>query len=295
MKKILTIAGSDCSGGAGIQADIKTITMHGMYAMSAITALTAQNTTGVYGIMNSSADFLKNQIDCIFNDIRPDAVKIGMVSDVEIIEAIAQKLKEYKAVNIVADPVMVATSGSRLISEDATDALMTRLLPLADIITPNLAEAEVLTGMKITTREEMEKAAKVLSDKLPSTVGIVIKGGHLDDTVVVMRELLGVILQFPRGGTLGLVERLSGLIREKMNGDVRNGDVYIFINRLKNRIKLLHAETGGLVMYEKLLEEGTFKIPAYDPETHSYPMTWSDLVIMVEGINEDKRKGRQRP
>ena len=164
MKKILTIAGSDCSGGAGIQADIKTITMHGMYAMSAITALTAQNTTGVYGIMNSSADFLKNQIDCIFNDIRPDAVKIGMVSDVEIIEAIAQKLKEYKAVNIVADPVMVATSGSRLISEDATDALMTRLLPLADIITPNLAEAEVLT------------------DKLPSTVGIVIKGGHLDDT-----------------------------------------------------------------------------------------------------------------
>ena len=170
MKKILTIAGSDCSGGAGIQADIKTITMHGMYAMSAITALTAQNTTGVYGIMNSSADFLKNQIDCIFNDIRPDAVKIGMVSDVEIIEAIAQKLKEYKAVNIVADPVMVATSGSRLISEDATDALMTRLLPLADIITPNLAEAEVLTGMKITTREEMEKAAKVLSDKLPSTV-----------------------------------------------------------------------------------------------------------------------------
>lgn len=87
---------------------------------------------------------------------------------------------------------------------------------------------------------------------------------------------------------------LSGLIREKMNGDVRNGDVYIFINRLKNRIKLLHAETGGLVMYEKLLEEGTFKIPAYDPETHSYPMTWSDLVIMVEGINEDKRKGRQR-
>ena len=104
MKKILTIAGSDCSGGAGIQADIKTITMHGMYAMSAITALTAQNTTGVYGIMNSSADFLKNQIDCIFNDIRPDAVKIGMVSDVEIIEAIAQKLKEYKACLLYTSP-----------------------------------------------------------------------------------------------------------------------------------------------------------------------------------------------
>mgnify|MGYP003292918975 CR=1 FL=1 len=177
MKKILTIAGSDCSGGAGIQADIKTITMHGMYAMSAITALTAQNTTGVYGIMNSSADFLKNQIDCIFNDIRPDAVKIGMVSDVEIIEAIAQKLKEYKAVNIVADPVMVATSGSRLISEDATDALMTRLLPLADIITPNLAEAEVLTGMKITTREEMEKAA----NHLLSLINDVLQMSKLED------------------------------------------------------------------------------------------------------------------
>ena len=130
MKKILTIAGSDCSGGAGIQADIKTITMHNMYAMSAITALTAQNTTGVYGIMNSSVDFLKNQIDCIFSDIRPDAVKIGMVSEIGIIEAIAEKLKEYKAVNIVADPVMVATSGSRLISEDATQALMTKLLLL---------------------------------------------------------------------------------------------------------------------------------------------------------------------
>ena len=182
MKKILTIAGSDCSGGAGIQADIKTITMHNMYAMSAITALTAQNTTGVYGIMNSSVDFLKNQIDCIFSDIRPDAVKIGMVSEIGIIEAIAEKLKEYKAVNIVADPVMVATSGSRLISEDATQALMTKLLPLADIITPNLAEAEVLTGMSITDRGGMEEAARKLSAKLPSSVGIVIKGGHLDDT-----------------------------------------------------------------------------------------------------------------
>lgn len=182
MKKILTIAGSDCSGGAGIQADIKTITMHNMYAMSAITALTAQNTTGVYGIMNSSADFLKNQIDCIFGDIRPDAVKIGMVSEIAIIEAIAEKLQEYNAVNIVADPVMVATSGSRLISEDATQALMTKLLPLADIITPNLAEAQVLTGMSITSRAEMEEAAKKLSDKLPKSVGIVIKGGHLDDT-----------------------------------------------------------------------------------------------------------------
>ncbi len=180
MKKILTIAGSDCSGGAGIQADIKTITMHGMYAMSAITALTAQNTTGVYAISNCTPEFVKNQLDCIFNDIRPDAVKIGMVSEVEIIDAIAQKLTEHKAVNIVADPVMVATSGSRLISESAEKALLTRLLPLADIITPNLEEAKALTGINIRTKEDMETAAKALAEQLPCA--IVIKGGHLDDT-----------------------------------------------------------------------------------------------------------------
>ena len=180
MKKILTIAGSDSSGGAGIQADIKTITMHNMYAMSAITALTAQNTTGVYGIMNADADFVANQLDCIFTDIRPDAVKIGMVSDTAIINVIAEKLKEYKAENIVADPVMVATSGSKLISDDAIDALMTQLLPMADIITPNLAEAEVLTGMKITDKAMMEQAAQKLAKTIKG--GIVIKGGHLDDT-----------------------------------------------------------------------------------------------------------------
>lgn len=180
MKKILTIAGSDSSGGAGIQADIKTITMHNMYAMSAITALTAQNTTGVYGIMNADADFVANQLDCIFTDIRPDAVKIGMVSDTAIISVIAEKLNEYKAENIVADPVMVATSGSKLISDDAIDALMTQLLPMADIITPNLAEAEVLTGMKITDKAMMEQAAQKLAETIKG--GIVIKGGHLDDT-----------------------------------------------------------------------------------------------------------------
>lgn len=180
MKKILTIAGSDSSGGAGIQADIKTITMHGMFAMSAITSLTAQNTTGVFGIMNAGADFVEKQLDAVFTDIRPDAVKIGMVSDIEIIKAIVRKLKEYKAENIVADPVMVATSGSKLISDDAIDALKTLLLPMADIITPNLAEAEVLTGMKIADKAMMIKAAEQLSKTIKG--GIVVKGGHLDDT-----------------------------------------------------------------------------------------------------------------
>lgn len=179
MKKVLTIAGSDSSGGAGIQADIKTITAHKMYAMSAITALTAQNTTGVYGVMDATSEFVKNQIDCIFTDIRPDAVKIGMVSNIEIIEAIAEKLKEYKAENVVVDPVMVATSGSRLISDDAMETLINKLLPLGSIITPNIPEAEVLSGTKIKREEDMIKAAEIISKDIDGA--ILIKGGHYDD------------------------------------------------------------------------------------------------------------------
>lgn len=179
MKTVLTIAGSDCSGGAGIQADIKTITVHGLYAMSAITALTAQNTTGVYGISEVSPDFLTNQLDCIFNDIFPDAVKIGMVSDKPLIEAISASLKKYKAKNIVLDPVMVSTSGSRLMAEDASDCLIRELMPLADIITPNLAEAEVLSGMAITDRAEAEEAARIIAEDFKGAV--LIKGGHNKD------------------------------------------------------------------------------------------------------------------
>ena len=177
MKKVLSIAGSDCSGGAGIQADIKTITVHKMYAMSAITALTAQNTTGVYGIVDVSPEFVAQQLDCIFSDIRPDAVKIGMVSSSAIINAIADKLVEYKAENIVVDPVMVSTSGSRLLSDDAMDALVTRLLPLGSVITPNIPEAEALCGFKIESMDDMLRAASAIS-KLVSGA-ILIKGGHL--------------------------------------------------------------------------------------------------------------------
>lgn len=176
MKTVLTIAGSDCSGGAGIQADIKTITAHGLYAMSAITALTAQNTTGVYGIMESSADFLKNQLDCIFSDIYPDAIKIGMVSSKELINVIAEKLKEEKANNVVVDPVMVATSGSKLLADDAIDVLINNLIPLATIITPNIPEAEVLSNIKINSSDDMIKAAKIISKKYKGA--ILIKGGH---------------------------------------------------------------------------------------------------------------------
>ena len=147
MRTAVTIAGSDSSGGAGIQADIKTMMANGVYAMSAITALTAQNTTGVTGILNATPEFLGQELDCIFTDIFPDAVKIGMVSEKELICVIAEKLKHYQAKNIVVDPVMVATSGARLISEDAIDTLKQKLFPLATVLTPNIPEAEVLTGM----------------------------------------------------------------------------------------------------------------------------------------------------
>ena len=176
MRTALTIAGSDSSGGAGIQADIKTMTANGVFAMSAVTALTAQNTTGVTGIMEVSPEFLKKQIDCIFTDIRPDAVKIGMVSSAELIRAIAEKLKEYKAENIVVDPVMVATSGAKLISDDAIGTLKEALLPMADILTPNIPEAEVLSGMEVKTEEDMVKAAEKISRTYHCAV--LLKGGH---------------------------------------------------------------------------------------------------------------------
>ena len=176
MKTALTIAGSDSSGGAGIQADIKTMSANGVYAMSAITALTAQNTTGVYGILEATPDFLSNQLDCIFTDIYPDAVKTGMVSSTALIQVIADKLTQYQAKNIVVDPVMVATSGSRLISEEAVDALKERLLPLATLLTPNIPEAEVLSGLTIRSAADMEAAARAISEAYGCAV--LCKGGH---------------------------------------------------------------------------------------------------------------------
>ena len=176
MKTALTIAGSDSSGGAGIQADIKTMTMNGVFAMSAITALTAQNTTGVQGIYEVSPEFLGQQIDSVLMDIRPDAVKIGMVSSTGLIEMIAQKLSGYQAKNIVVDPVMVATSGSKLISDDAIDALKEKLLPMATVLTPNIPEAEVLSGMEVKSAEDMIAAAKAISETYHCAV--LCKGGH---------------------------------------------------------------------------------------------------------------------
>ncbi len=176
MKTALTIAGSDSSGGAGIQADIKTITMNGVYAMSAITALTAQNTTGVSGISEVAPDFLKEQIDMVFTDIYPDAVKIGMVSNSELIKIIAERLVFYKAKNIIVDPVMAATSGASLMENEAVEAMKTLLLPIATLATPNILEAEVLSGIKIKNQDDMIKSALFINQSYGCNV--LLKGGH---------------------------------------------------------------------------------------------------------------------
>ncbi|MBQ7871429.1 MAG: bifunctional hydroxymethylpyrimidine kinase/phosphomethylpyrimidine kinase [Oscillospiraceae bacterium] len=176
MKTALSIAGSDCSGGAGIQADLKTMTMHGVYAMSAITALTAQNTTGVRAIQEVTPAFLAQQIDAVFEDIRPHAVKIGMVASAGLIRVIAERLRHYRAQNVVVDPVMVATSGAALLEPEAVQTLNGALFPLASLITPNIPEAEVLAAMPIRNEEDMALAARRLSEAYGCAV--LLKGGH---------------------------------------------------------------------------------------------------------------------
>ena len=178
MKKFtaLTIAGSDCSGGAGIQADIKTMTMNGVYAMSAVTALTAQNTTGVREVMDITPAFLAAQLDAIFTDIYPDGIKIGMVSSAALGDVIAEKLTLYKAKHIVLDPVMVASSGAKLLSDEGIKALCEQLMPLAELVTPNIPEAEFLCGRKIKTQKDMEAAAQIIKEKFGCNV--LLKGGH---------------------------------------------------------------------------------------------------------------------
>lgn len=176
MRTALSIAGSDPSGGAGIQADIKTMTMNGVYAMSVITALTAQNTTGVRGIQESTPEFLKEQINAVFEDIFPDAVKIGMISSAEQIKVIADRIRHYGARNIVVDPVMVATSGSRLMKNDAVSTMIEELLPLSTLVTPNIPEAEVMSGRPIREKEDMLAVAQCISETYGCA--ILLKGGH---------------------------------------------------------------------------------------------------------------------
>ena len=173
---VLSIAGSDSSGGAGIQADIKTISAFGLFAQTAITALTAQNTLGVHGVFDIDSAFVKAQIDAVFDDIRPDAVKVGMVSSPEIAEAIAERLGAHDARNIVVDPVMVATSGDSLAAGGAIEALRKHLLPLATVITPNMPEACALSGHPIESREEQDRTAEELL--ACGAQAVLVKGGH---------------------------------------------------------------------------------------------------------------------
>lgn len=176
MRTALSIAGSDSGGGAGIQADIKTMMANGVYAMTAVTALTAQNTTGVTGIFESTPEFLGKQLDSVFTDIYPDAVKIGMVSSAKLIETISDKLRQYGAKHVVVDPVMVSTSGSRLLEENAIETLTSELIPLAEVVTPNIPEAEILSAKTITDEKEMVKAAEEIGRRYGCSV--LVKGGH---------------------------------------------------------------------------------------------------------------------
>src|SRR5699024_2726538 len=180
MEKLLTIAGTDPSGGAGIQADLKTFAAHKTYGMSVITSVVAQNTTGVTNVIDLPPIFIGEQLDAVFTDIYPDGIKVGMISNEEIIKVIVEKLKEYEAKNIVIDPVMVSTSGNSLMKSTAEKVLINELLPLADIITHNMPEAEVLSGIEIKSKKDMEKASKIIGESIKGAV--LVKGGHLEDS-----------------------------------------------------------------------------------------------------------------
>lgn len=182
MRSVLTIAGSDSSGGAGIQADLKTFAAHGVYGMSVITALTAQNTQAVTGVFETPPEFVGQQFDTVVADIRPDAVKTGMLSSAAIIEVVAAKVRQHGLRNVVVDPVMVSKSGARLLREDAVEALRAQLLSLADVVTPNIPEAEDLLGRALRTDEDARQAARDIQALGPRAV--VLKGGHREGDVV---------------------------------------------------------------------------------------------------------------
>lgn len=190
----LTIAGSDSSGGAGIQADLKTMTVNNVYGMSVITALTAQNTMGVDAILDIDPDFIAKQIDSVFTDIDPDAIKIGMLSDCKTMEVIGERLKFYDAKNIVVDPVMVSTSGCFLMKKDAVGTLEEIILPLADLLTPNIPEAEVLWKKSITNEEEMIQAAKEISTQYGC--GVLMKGGHRTECADDLLYVNGKVIRY---------------------------------------------------------------------------------------------------
>ena len=176
--RVLTIAGSDSGGGAGIQADIKAISAMGCFAASAITAVTVQNTIGVQAVHPVPLDILEGQIDSVLSDIGADAIKIGMLHSAEVVNLVADLLEKYGIRNIVLDPVMVSTSGHRLIEEDAVEVIKSRLMPLSRVITPNIPEAEILTGCRISSEDDFDEIARKLSDN--GKISVLLKAGHLE-------------------------------------------------------------------------------------------------------------------
>lgn len=249
MKTVLTIAGSDCSGGAGIQADIKTITAHKLYAMSVITALTAQNTIKVEAVQGVKKDFVAQQLECVFSDIFPDAIKIGMVFQEDTIDVIVEKLKEYKPKNIIIDPVMISTSGSKLLDQKAIKSMVEELMPLADLVTPNIPEAEVLTGSSIKSKEDIKKAALQIGQQLRTNV--LLKGGHLektaDDLLFINNECIWITQErIENPNTHGTGCTLSSAIASNlamgysMEESVRNAKKYL-TGALKDMLDLGHG------------------------------------------------------
>ena len=263
LKTALTIAGSDCSGGAGIQADLKTMTMNGVYAMSAITALTAQNTTGVSSIVEVTPDFLKQQIDMIFTDIRPDAVKIGMVPNSALMETIAECLHQYQASNVVVDPVMVATVGASLMKAESVETLKSKLLPISTLVTPNIPEAEVLSGMKITDKDTMVDAARLISQSYGCAV--LLKGGHNINDANDLLCLAGTIQWFhgdriDNPNTHGTGCTLSSAIASNL---AKGYDLTISIQRAKKYISgalaaMLDLGQGSGPMHHAFQLQGEF-------------------------------------
>jgi len=236
MKVVLSIAGSDSSGGAGIQADLKTMTAHKVYGMTAITALTAQNTTGVTDIMEASPEFLGEQIEACLSDIPCDAAKIGMLPSAEQVKVVHEKLTKYKVKNLVVDPVMVATSGSSLMKDSTAEVMARLLFPISRVITPNIPEAQALTGLKITSRKEMEKAAEELGNECGCAV--LLKGGHsIEDASDVLYEN-GKITWFEgkriessnthgTGCTLSSAIASNLALGESLEDAIRNAKAYI--------------------------------------------------------------------
>ena len=182
MKKVLSIAGSDCSGGAGIQADLKTFSAHGVFGMSVIVSVVAENTSRVIDIQDVTPEMIKKQIDAIFEDIEVDAVKIGMLSTPACMKAVSEKLRQYKPSNVIVDPVMYAKNGCPLMEETAVDSLIEFIIPLADVLTPNIPEAEKISGLSISTVKDMEAAAVKIYEM--GCKGVIIKGGHKEGSAL---------------------------------------------------------------------------------------------------------------